>query len=158
MSTSYPQARELRKARFSSVDRYYFLTTNVAGRRPLFTQADFAGVVLDAIRWLDQNDRFDVDAAVVMPDHLHLVGQLRHAGLASVLQSLKGFTGGQLMRRGVAAPVWQAGYHDHCLRDREDYGVKVMYVLNNPVRAGLVRHFLDYPYLIVPSWCRGLVG
>ena len=41
--------------------------------------------------------------------------------------------------------VWQQGFHDRALR-REDDLVKVArYVVANPLRAGLVRKYGDYP-------------
>jgi len=35
-------------------------------------------------------------------------------------------------------PHWQDGFFDHLLRSDESYGEKWNYVLQNPVRAGLV--------------------
>lgn len=122
-------------------------------------QQDLAVVVLDAIRWLHASDRFVVDAAVVMPDHLHFVGQLGKGSrqdapptLAKVMHTLKSYSAHRLAAAGVEVPVWQDGFHDHGLRDDEDYRVKVQYVLQNPVRAGLVGGVEEYPYVILPDW------
>ena len=54
--------------------------------------------------------------------------------------------------RDVKTPVWQEGYYDHGLRDDEDYRAGVRYVMQNPIRAGLVRRVEDYPYIILPRW------
>jgi hypothetical protein len=42
--------------------------------------------------------------------------------------------------------LWQAGYYDRILRHDEDSLTVVRYILENPVRAGLVSRFSDYPY------------
>ena len=160
-----PGAGSLRKGRYSQSGHYYFLTTSISGRRKIFyrggtplpqevplPQQDRAIIVLDAIRWLHESDRFVVDAAVVMPDHLHLVGKLGGGALDKVMHSLKSFSAHRLVETGVEAPVWQDGYHDHGLRDHEDYRIKVQYVLENPVRAGLAGRVEDYPYVILPDW------
>jgi putative transposase len=84
---------------------------------------------------------------VIMPDHVHLfvrgnsnfilgrwVGQLKQA-LA---------TAADLSR--AKTQVWQEGFFDHLLRNDESYSQKWKYVLENPVRAGLVRSPSDWPY------------
>lgn len=160
MALQKPHSRDLRKGRHSQVGCFYFLTTAVARRRRLFTEQDRANIVLNAIRWLETANRFVVDAAVVMPDHLHLVGQLGRSRLeaaptlATVMHTLKSYSAKRLVETGVAAPVWQDGYHDHGLRNDEDYRARVRYVIQNPCRAGLVQRVEDYPYVILPDWWR----
>jgi REP element-mobilizing transposase RayT len=152
MVNDKPHSRDLRKGRYSRPGNCYFLTTCVEGRRPIFERAARAKIILDSVRWVNDRKLFAVDAAVVMPDHLHLVGQLRDGTLAALMRVLKGFTANQLSAAGVETPVWQAGYHDHGLRHNEDYRTRVRYVLQNPVRAGLVERVDDYPFLILPEW------
>ncbi|MCC7210600.1 MAG: hypothetical protein IT451_02000 [Candidatus Brocadia sp.] len=41
---------------------------------------------------------------------------------------------------------WQTSFYDHFLRKEEDVRDTVMYVLNNPVRKGLVAEWREYPY------------
>jgi hypothetical protein len=43
-------------------------------------------------------------------------------------------------------PHWQKDYFDHVIRSRESYEQKWLYVRDNPVRAGLVRRFEEWPY------------
>ncbi len=152
MACSKPHAGNLRKGRYSQPGLYYFLTASVAGRRRIFTNRHRAMLVLDAIRWLHAADRFMVDAAVLMPDHLHLVGQLSESTLAKVMHTLKSYSAHGLSAAGIETPIWQKGYHDHGLRDDEDYRARVQYVLQNPRRAGLVQRVEDYPYVILPDW------
>ena len=151
VSDNRPRSRDLRKARYARAGSYYFLTTNVANRRRVFARNERAIVVLDAIRWLDRERRFFIDAAVVMPDHIHLAGTLGDVSLSRVMHTLKSYTASHLSKGGVDAPVWQPGFHDHALRGDEDYAVRVRYLLDNPVRAGLVERADDYPFLILPS-------
>ena len=159
MSRPKPHAKNLRIGRHSQPGHYYFLTTSVVGRRKIFINHDHAVIVLSAIHWLHKADRFLVDAAVVMPDHLHLVGQLGEGSrqdaaptLARVMHSLKSHSARSLSRLDVKTPVWQGGYYDHGLRDDEDYRARVRYVMQNPIRAGLVQRVEDYPYIILPRW------
>ncbi|MDJ0938275.1 MAG: transposase [Woeseiaceae bacterium] len=154
MPRQNPHARTLRKGRYSRPGLHYFLTTSVAKRRRIFIRHEYASVVLDSIRWLHRTRRLTVDAAVVMPDHVHLAGQLGERSLSRVMHSLKSYTANRLAHLGVAAPIWQPGFHDHALRDDEDYSVRIRYLIDNPVRAGLVERIEDYPYVILPTWWR----
>jgi len=104
------------------------------------------------MRWLSGTGRFFVDAAVVMPDHLHIAGQLGESTLAKVMHTLKGYTAKCLAKAGVETPVWQKGYYDHALRDDEDYRIRIQYLIDNPIRTGLVKHAREYPFVILPSW------
>ncbi len=42
--------------------------------------------------------------------------------------------------------LWQPGFFDHLIRANESYEQKWEYVLQNPVRAGLVEKWQDWPY------------
>jgi REP element-mobilizing transposase RayT len=44
------------------------------------------------------------------------------------------------------APIWQRHFWDTQLRKSESYDQKWQYVLDNPVRAGLVKEASDWPY------------
>lgn len=82
----------LRKFRFSQIGQYYFVTTSTAGRIPLFENPVFAGIILNSLEWLEIRERIAVFCGVVMPDHLHLVFELKKDSLPKVLLSLKSFT------------------------------------------------------------------
>jgi REP element-mobilizing transposase RayT len=46
----------------------------------------------------------------------------------------------------IGNKLWQPGYYEHVLRKEEDTNEVLRYILNNPVRKGLVAHDLDYRY------------
>ena len=49
-------------------------------------------------------------------------------------------------KRRNGESLWQESYYDHVLRDDEDIDRTVRYVLENPVRKGLVLEFDEYPF------------
>jgi REP element-mobilizing transposase RayT len=61
----------LRKGRTSIKNQHYLLTTTVFDRKPAFNRENAAAVVLNSLRWLENQEKIILDAAVVMPDHLH---------------------------------------------------------------------------------------
>ena len=137
----------LRKGRASIKNQHYLITTTVLGRKPVFNQAAAADVVINSLHWLEKRGKIVLDAAVVMPDHLHFVISLKSGSLAQLMHSLKGFTAykiNELLRR--KGPLWQKGYHDHAVRQDEDLNEVVLYTLYNPVRARMVNDFHEYPF------------
>ena len=82
-----------------------------------------------------------------MSDHLHLVvGALTDScELRAFVSAWKQRTG-FLHRRRTGQFLWQPSYFDHVLREEEDTQRVVRYVLENPVRRGLVKEFGDYPF------------
>jgi putative transposase len=123
------------------------VTASTHLRKPIFTHPKYALVVLDALKWLDRNALLNLDTAIVMPDHAHVVLQLKQAPLPVVAQKLKGFTArsiNKMMAR--TGPLWQPGYHDRAIRKDERLNEIRRYCLNNPVRSNLVARFEHYPY------------
>ena len=58
----------------------------------------------------------------------------------------------------TGTPLWQEGYYEHVLREDGDPRQVARYILENPIRAGLVANPLDYPYIGSDRWTiRGLV-
>ena len=82
----------LRKGRASIVNQHYLITTSVIERKPLLAQNGAPEIILDSLLWLEKQGKIIVDAAVVMPDHLHIVAALRKESLSTVMHSLKRYS------------------------------------------------------------------
>jgi REP element-mobilizing transposase RayT len=100
----------------------------------------------------DNGIKIDLKVAVVMPDHVHLIftpltncEATEVYSLAEIMDAIKGASAHKvnklLGRRGT---VWQAESFDHVLRSSESLDAKILYLLDNPVRAGLVVRWDDY--------------
>jgi REP element-mobilizing transposase RayT len=111
-------------------------------------------IVLSACRH-DHRRKYELYVVVVMPDHVHLIltpliNEQRRAihPLTQISQSIKGASGraiNQRLRR--EGPVWQEESFDHVLRSSEGLDAKVGYVLQNPMRKGLVTNWMDYRWV-----------
>jgi len=137
----------LRKGRRSLPNQSYQITTDTANREKILQNPGASGVVLNSLLWFENRGAIMLDAAVVMPDHVHFLAALKKTQLPRLMHSFKSYTANKinsaLERRG---PVWQRHYHDHAIRKEEDLNEVILYVLNNPVRAGLVEDFHGYPF------------
>jgi len=99
--------------------------------------------------------KFDLRVAVVMPDHVHMIftplvnsEALEVYSLAEIMDAIKGASAHKinkvLRRKGR---VWQPESFDHVLHSSESIDAKIIYLLDNPVRAGLVTQRTSYPWL-----------
>jgi REP element-mobilizing transposase RayT len=81
-----------------------------------------------------------------MPDHVHLLveGDDGCAPLAVFLKRAKQYSG-FYGKKIIGEAVWQSGYFERVLRENEDTRTVVAYILDNPVRRGLVENARDYP-------------
>ena len=84
--------------------------------------------------------RYRLDAWCVMPNHMHVLMKSHpRRELPEIIRSWKGFTARTANRLlGRDGPFWQAEYYDHLIRDEGDFVRSVEYVLQNPLKAGLV--------------------
>jgi putative transposase len=96
---------------------------------------------------LDELKNFNCSAYVYifMPDHVHVIlaGNDSDANIKKSLEMFKQKTGFWLSQNHSDVR-WQKDYYDHILRSKENLDVNIKYILNNPVRAGIVEHWKQY--------------
>jgi putative transposase len=123
----------------------YFVTFCVEGRRPVLANSDLLAAIKKTIAQLR---RWEVLAAVIMPDHVHMIVSPVEDRELSVGDFSAGFK--RLLRKelGPQKWEWQRGCFDRLLRSDEDLESKWIYVQENPVRAGLVQRSEDWPFYL----------
>jgi putative transposase len=114
-----------------------------------------AAIVQEALHHRD-GPVWDLIAYTIMPNHVHIVMALAMTddalppALEDVMGSFKRYTAAQansvLDRSG---PFWQAERFDRVIRDGDELRRTVLYVLNNPVKAGLVQDAGTWPWTYV---------
>jgi len=121
----------------------YFLTLCACDRAssPLLP---IAPRLLESIRYYHELGKWSIHLSLIMLDHVHLL-MVGPDKLTAVVRSWKHWTTRHL---GVA---WQRDFFEHRLRREESLREKADYVLNNPVRAGLVSRWQDWPHLWMPA-------
>lgn len=85
-------------------------------------------------------ERYLLMAWVVMPNHVHVLAQFdKQYPLSGVLHSWKSYVAHQANQMlGRSGSFWQKEYFDRFIRNDNHYRNAVMYIENNPVKAGLV--------------------
>ncbi|MEN5245243.1 REP-associated tyrosine transposase [Pseudomonas atacamensis] len=140
------KACRLRTGRYSETGRIYLLTAVVNRRERVFTSWHDGRLVVNELRRCSEAGLATSLAWVVMPDHLHWLVELNEGSLADLMCRVKSRSCQAYNRRhGRQGQLWQRGYHDRALRRDEDLKAAALYVVKNPVRAGLVARLGDYP-------------
>jgi REP element-mobilizing transposase RayT len=88
-----------------------------------------------------------------MPDHAHLLveGTCDTSDFPHLIKSAKQRSAQSFAARHKHA-LWQEGFYDRVLRPEDDPKQIARYIIENPVRAGLVRSPIDYPLLGSDVW------
>ena len=125
----------------------YSLTLCTSERRHWFEDAHVVAEVLQQLMQTAADQRFAVPAYCLMPDHAHLLveGTTAASDLRRFVSRFKQQTAFTFAAQG-GARLWQQGYHDRIPRSDEATLTIVRYILENPVRAGLVARSDGYPY------------
>ena len=144
-----PGHKALRRGRKSLPGWTYLLTLCTAEREELLTRAGVPEILLVSLRWMDGQDDTDIDAYVIMPDHLHILVKIRgDTGLKGLVASFKKFTARRINEHlERSGPVWQRAYHDRAVRCYDEYEEHLRYISENPVRAGLAERVGQH------KWC-----
>jgi putative transposase len=116
----------------------YFVTVCTHRRALLFAEAP----AIEAVQacWIEIPSHFavELDAFVVMPNHVHGIVLIQRAGHARPLPTVIGSFKSAVARsinlfRGTRGePVWQRGYYDRVIRDERELEALRQYVVSNP--------------------------
>ncbi|MEP6708017.1 MAG: hypothetical protein ABJC05_10885, partial [Pyrinomonadaceae bacterium] len=159
------------EARLSAFHRRWFLkfeeVLHRAHEGPIWLKDErVARLVADCIQYRD-GKVYRLDAFCIMSNHVHivckpflneksltikaeaerLVYESKEPPFAVVMHSLKSYTANEtnkILKRSGA--FWETESYDHVIKDEEEYHRVVAYVLNNPVKVGLVDDWRKWPW------------
>jgi putative transposase len=112
----------------------YFFTVNLQNRGSLLL-TERIDLLRNAVRHTRRSMPFEIDAWVVLPDHMHCMWKLPSGDddFPARWRSIKlGFS----FALRPSAQIWQRGYWEHALRDEPDWAAHMDYVHFNPVKHG----------------------
>jgi putative transposase len=84
---------------------------------------------------------------IFMPDHMHCIlqGVDESSDLWQAAVKFKQLSGYWFPRHRPGVR-WQKDFYDYVHRKEDDLNKHILYLVNNPVRSGLVEGWKDYPY------------
>ena len=172
MENRLPARKRLRLRDYDySTPGAYFITFCTHGRRNILSRIVGAihespesrlttcGVIVDVvIRSIPEHLHVTIDSYVVMPNHVHLIAVITESDiLREIRESPR--KGRSIMSKAVGyikmnaskairqqygdVSVWQRGYHDHVIRNREDYEMIARYIHENPIRWKVDKFYVE---------------
>ena len=140
----------------------YLVTFSTVDRQALSSEA--RDIVLKSVLFMHEQRRYELYAACVMPDHVHLLfePQIKEQGqdghpvfwaLSEILHSIKSFTAHEIDKAQQAQgnPVWEKESFDRIARGDADLEEKFHYICRNPWETGVAKQDENYPWLWTPN-------
>jgi REP element-mobilizing transposase RayT len=130
-----------------ALQRAYFITFHTRLRVPFFRDPAAAATANSVLLDFRTRGWYSLHAYCIMHDHIHAV--LKPLGarrtLMQVVATLKSAIRFRCSAQGTKI-VWQNGFHDRVIREHELTPKFIAYILENPVRARLVKNYRDYQF------------
>ncbi len=162
-------------SRYKIYDQFgcYFLTLSVVDWVDVFTRKEYREILIESLRYCQKNKGLEINAYVLMSNHLHLIVQAKgDIPLSDILRDFKKFTGRAILASIQEHPAesrrewmlhrfayrgrtnngqrehqfWQGDNHPIELYSLPVMAQKIQYIHQNPVKAGWVREAKHYPY------------
>jgi putative transposase len=80
-------------------DHLYFITASTVGWKPLFSEIDYAEIILNSLAWLRQEKRIALYAFVLMSTHLHAILLPLDRPIGELLQNFGSFTAHKILHK-----------------------------------------------------------
>ena len=139
----------------------FFFTVVTFGRRKILTLNMSRQILSAAIKEVQAQYPFFIEAWVLLPEHIHAIWTLpdgdtdysKRWGLIKAKFSKEGkaifhaeqFSNPSRVKRRETT-IWQRRFWEHAIRDDADFQKHLDYIHYNPVKHGLVVRIGDWPY------------
>lgn len=137
----------------------FFFTVVTHKRRKILCDTDNVGILRDAFKHVKKRHPFEIDAFVLLPDHLHCIwtlpdGDMDFSKRWRLIKSYftRGCDEGYSLDRSCSKEkkkeqaIWQRRFWEHRIRDDGDRERHVEYIHYNPVKHGLVKSPHDWAH------------
>ena len=149
----------------------YYLTLQVVGWVDVFTRQIYRDIIIENLRYCQQNKGLTIFSYVIMSNHIHMLVQSQHANLSATIRDFKSYTskliietiesGNESRRewmlkqfenaakeheRNSKYQFWTHENHSEHIYTDKFVRQKLEYIHMNPVRSGIVKQPEDYVY------------
>ena len=147
-----------------------YVTTTVTDWIPIFAHDQAALIAVKQLEETCCSFKASIVGYVLMPSHLHAIINLGSIlDLTTVVQTFKSLTSRKIKQLTFSEKnpkfyhkgrfrFWKPRFDDFIIRNEELFWIKLNYIHENPVRAGLVPAATDYHYSSAKDWILGEEG
>ena len=151
-----PERKRIRLKDFDySSPRPYLITICSRNKENLFVGENLNQQIIECLIEEKKKTGFKIFVYCLMPNHLHLLLApfAKEISISQFIGAFKSKTTRIAWDFEISGKLWQRRFHDRVARKREDLKTIGQYILDNPVRKGLVLKWQDYKYLgLLDSW------
>ena len=147
--TELPKRKNPRLRDFDYSQPYaYFLTICTRDKENIFDSLTLNFEIIDCLKHEKIEKGIAIYSYCLMPDHIHLLISPLESGvnISDFIGSFKSKTSRIAWKHGLRGKVWQGRFYDHVVRKIENLKDTCEYILNNPIRKGLVEKWEDYQF------------
>jgi putative transposase len=143
-------ARNAAPADILNPSRIFFATTKTSMSRRLLQSERNAGLLIDVLRSLVAERKIKLHDFVIMPDHVHILVEIGHdMTIEKGMQLIKGRFSHRLSHEfSYKGEVWQRGFTEVQVMNKQALEAYRTYIAENPVNAGLATSLGEYPYCL----------
>ena len=115
----------------------YFITSNTKNRKRILDNKCAPGFI-KALKRTKEKHPFRLFDFVIIPDHVHLLIQPQKSEtISKIMLCLKRSSAFEIGR----GPIWQPRFHDHIIRDENDFENHFEYIRYNPIKHHLPKNW-----------------
>jgi REP element-mobilizing transposase RayT len=133
----FPRAHRRNSEHYAQIDECFHLTLTAHAKFGTWPDP-IREMVWQSVMEQRNDDRVELFAACLMPNHLHLLVSPRRVDVIRFAKQWKSWTTRKSWELGNEGALWQRRFWDRTIRDDKDFGNAADYILRNPVTAGLV--------------------
>ena len=123
------------------------LTMCIKNKVCAFSDTEIINIFMNILESIVLRNKCIIPVYCFMPDHQHMIitGTHEDTDLLKIITGYKQKTGFWMLRNRIGIR-WQKDFYDHIIKKNEDLPTQVRYILDNPVRKGLVSHWQEYRF------------
>jgi REP element-mobilizing transposase RayT len=158
-------------------EQFFFVTTTVVNFNDIFSKDIYCDLLIKNINHYKNRYQFNIIAYVIMPSHFHWILQVnpKFGTVSDIMRDIKKYSAWDIMeaieqydpnlsdifaQEGTNYPkhkrkFWMKRFDDEVIRNEKMFWVKLLYIHNNPVEAGIVNKAEDYKYSSAKNYIFG---
>jgi putative transposase len=137
----------------------YFFTVVTLHRKKILTSDNTITILRDAFRKIKTEKPFEIEAIVILPDHLHCIWNMPEgdADYSNRWREIKKYVTKRITtvrNKRKAGNIWQPRFWEHQIRDQRDWRNHMDYIHFNPVKHGYVNAPVLWQYSSFHKWVK----
>ena len=159
-------------------ESFFFVTTTVVDFENVFIDVQCCNALISNVKHYQKQYKFDILAYVIMPSHFHWIVKVdkTKGTISDIMRDIKKYSAWDIMEiienlqrtdlikifekhaidyKDRKRKFWKKRFDDQVVRDQRMFSIKLNYIHNNPVKAGIVYRAEDYIYSSARNYISG---